>query len=158
MALNRAFLDREYPASVVYEVAREKIRDFALAIGDPNPLYLDPAAAQAAGHPDVVAPPTFLTTLAFRFFDEGPIRDPDFGLDWSLVVHGEQRFFAHRPVFAGDRLTSSVIIEAMRDAGRNEIVTLRSEVATEAGDAVATAHMILVIRGTAATVARATAR
>ena len=150
MPLNREFIGREYPSSGVYEVAREKIRDFALAIGDHNPVYLDPAAAQAAGHPDVVAPPTFLTVLGFRFAGDGPIADPALGLNYALVVHGEQRFVAHRPVRAGDRLVSTNVVDDIRDAGRNELIRTRTEVATEDGEPVATLYGTIVSRGTAA--------
>ncbi|MFD0851109.1 MaoC family dehydratase N-terminal domain-containing protein, partial [Actinomadura adrarensis] len=59
MPLNRDFIGRSFPPSEPYEVSRVKIRDFAQAIGDPNPIYRDAEAAKAAGHPDVIAPPTF---------------------------------------------------------------------------------------------------
>ena len=90
MPLNRDFIGREFPPSPPYEVGREKIREFATAIGDTNPAYTDPEAAKALGHPDVIAPPTFAIISprhgrAYR-------SDPDLGLDYSLVVHGEQRF------------------------------------------------------------------
>ncbi|HEY5334596.1 MAG TPA: MaoC family dehydratase N-terminal domain-containing protein [Mycobacteriales bacterium] len=150
MPLNREFIGREYPATGVYEVAREKIRDFALAIGDPNPIYLDPEAARAAGHPDVIAPPTFLTVLGFRFSGDGPIADPSLGLNYALVVHGEQRFTAHRPVRAGDRLISTNVVDDIRDAGRNELILTRTEVTTEDGEPVATLRGTIVSRGTAA--------
>jgi acyl dehydratase len=150
MPINRDFIGREYPADEIYEVSREKIRDFALAIGDPNPIYLDADAAKAAGHPDVVAPPTFLTVLGFRFAMNSPIVDPDFGLNYALVVHGEQRFVAHRPVYAGDRLVSTQIVDDIRDAGRNELASTRTEVSTDSGVPVATVYASLVSRGTAA--------
>ncbi|HEV7209465.1 MAG TPA: MaoC family dehydratase N-terminal domain-containing protein [Mycobacteriales bacterium] len=150
MPINREFIGREYPASAVYEVGREKIRDFAVAIGDMNPIYLDAEAAKAAGHPDVIAPPTFLTVLGFRFALDGPIVDPGLGLNYALVVHGEQRFIAHRPVRAGDRLVSSTIVDDIKDAGRNELMVTRTEVGTESGERVATLFSTLVSRGTAA--------
>lgn len=150
MPINREFIGREYPASAVYEVAREKIRDFAVAIGDMNPVYLDPDAARAAGHPDVIAPPTFLTVLGFRFAADGPIVDPGLGLNYALVVHGEQRFIAHRPVRAGDRLVSTSIIDEIKDAGRNELLVTRTEVTDESGEPVATLYSTIVSRGTAA--------
>jgi acyl dehydratase len=65
--LNRDFIGREYPASSTYEVGREHIRRFAEAVGDTSPACTDPEAARALGHPDVIAPPTFLTVLNFRF-------------------------------------------------------------------------------------------
>lgn len=150
MPLDRSFVGRKYPPTDVYEVAREKIRDFAVAIGDEDPVYLDTRAAHAAGHPDVVAPPTFLTVLGFRFARSGPMADPALGLDYSLVVHGEQRFALHRPVLAGDRLVATSQVEDIRDAGRNELITVRTDVVTEGGEPVATLRSTAVSRGTAA--------
>lgn len=148
MALDRAFVGREYPAPEVYEVGREHIRSFAVAIGDDDPLYRDAAAARAAGHPDVVAPPTFLTVLGFRFGESGPMADPALGLDYSRLVHGEQAFRLHRPVVAGDRLRSTTRIESIRGAGGNEIMTTVQEVTDDAdGAPVATLTSTVVIRG-----------
>lgn len=150
MAVNRAYIGREYPASNTFEVGREHIRRFAEAIGDLHPAYLDPEAARALGHPDVIAPPTFLTVLNFRFAEDGPVADPGLGLDYSLVVHGEQTFELHRPVVAGDVLTSVQRIDEIRDAGRNELITTVTEVSAAGGAAVATLRSTLVSRGTAA--------
>ena len=150
MPVNRAYIGREYPASSSYEVGREHIRRFAEAIGDLSPAYLDPAAAQALGHPDVIAPPTFLTVLNFRFATEGPIADPDLGLDYSLVVHGEQSFELHRPVRAGDVLTSVQTVTDIKDAGRNELIQTTTEITAADGERVATARSTIVSRGTAA--------
>ena len=150
MPLNRDFVGREYPASDTYEVGREHIRAFADAVGDPNPIYRDRAAAQAAGHPDVIAPPTFLTVLGFRFGLDSPIADPALDLNYALVVHGEQRFELHRPVRAGDVLSSVTRVADIRDAGRNELMTMVTEVTGADGDRVATTTSTLVSRGTAA--------
>ncbi len=150
MPMNRDYVGREFPASSTFEVGREHVRQFAEAIGDPNPLYRDRAAAQAAGHPDVLAPPTFLTTLGFRFSADGPIADPELGLDYSLVVHGEQKFELHRPVYAGDVLASVQRVTEIRDAGRNELMTVVTEVTDAEGNQVATTTMSIVSRGTAA--------
>jgi len=148
--VNRAFIGREYPASAPYEVGREHVRRFAEAIGDTNAAYLDPAAARALGHPDVVAPPTFLIVLAFRFADEGPVADPELALDYSLVVHGEQGFELHRPVCAGDVLHAVTRVEQIKDAGRNELIVTVTEVSAADGAQVATLRSTLVSRGTAA--------
>jgi acyl dehydratase len=150
MPLNRDFIGREYPASATYEVGREHIRRFAEAIGDNNPAYTDPQAAAALGHRDVIAPPTFLTVLNFRFALEGPIVDPALGLDYSLVVHGEQRFEHHRPVCAGDVLTLVSRIEDIKDAGRNELIQMALEITGADGEPVATLRSTVVSRGTAA--------
>ena len=95
MPLNRAFIGREYPASATYEVGREHIRRFAEAIGDLNPAYLDVEAAKALGHRDVVAPPTFLTALGYRFAGEGPIVDPD-RLEMKKFCPHDRRHTLHR--------------------------------------------------------------
>jgi acyl dehydratase len=150
MPLNRDFVGREYPAADTYEVGREHIRAFADAIGDPNPIYRDRGAAQAAGHPDVIAPPTFLTVLSFRFAMDSPIVDPALDLNYALVVHGEQRFELHRPVRAGDVLSSVSRVADIRDAGRNELMTTVTEVTGADGERVATLTSTLVSRGTAA--------
>lgn len=150
MPLNRDLIGREYPASDTYEVSRELIRRFAEAIGDANPAYTDVAAAKALGHRDVIAPPTFLTTMQFRFALEGPVVDPDLGLNYALVVHGEQRFVHHRPVYAGDVLSLSSSVTDIRDAGRNELMTTKIAVTGSDGEPVSDMYSTLVSRGTAA--------
>src|SRR3954462_7457836 len=148
MPLNREFIGREYPVKETFEVGREHIRKFADAIGDQNPVYRDVEAAKALGHPDVIAPPTFLTVLGFRL-GVGPVGDSDLGLNYALVVHGEQRSVHHRPVRAGDVLTATSIVEDIRDAGKNELMTIRQEIRTTEGEAVASAYNTIVSRGTA---------
>ena len=137
MPLNRAFVGREYSFDTPFEVGRELIRHFASAIGDNNPIYHDVEAAKAAGHRDLVAPPTFLTTLNFR-------------LDYSLVVHGEQKFVLHRPVYAGDALIGRTKVTDIRDIGRNEALITETNVFAADGEHVATATMTTISRGTAA--------
>lgn len=66
MALDQSFVGRSYPATAPYEVGREKIREFAEAIGDAAPAYTDAEAARALGYPDVIAPPTFVFSITFR--------------------------------------------------------------------------------------------
>ena len=144
--LDPSFVGRTYPPTPVYEVGREKIREFADAIGDDNPVYRDPAAARALGYPDVIAPPTFaivLTLPAGRQVTD----DPELGIDYRRVVHGEQRFVYARPIVAGDRLQVAVSIEAIRTAAGNDMVTTRADVVTVDGEHVLTAYGLLVVRG-----------
>jgi acyl dehydratase len=151
MPLNRAFIGRSSEAVGTFEVSREHIRKFADAIGDANPVYRDPEAAKAAGHPDVIAPPTFLTTVGLSLRGaNGPLDDPDLGLDFGQVVHGEQRYVHHRPVRPGDVLTARTTIDDIRAAGSNEIMSMRIEIVTTEGETVCTAHNVIVSRGTAA--------
>src|SRR3954453_23376808 len=151
MPLNRDFIGREYTSDQTYEVSRELIRRFADAIGDPNPAFRDVEAAKALGHPDVIAPPTFLTVLGFRFGGAGPMSDPSLGLNYALVVDGEQRFVHHRPVRAGDVLKIVSSVADIRDAGRNELMTTKMQISTTEGEPVADAYSTIVSRGTAAT-------
>lgn len=150
MPLNRAFVGRSFRAGGTFEVSREHIRSFALAIGDPNPVYVDPEAAKAAGHPDVIAPPTFLTTIGLSLADgNGPIYDPDLGLDLGRVVHGEQRYTHRRPVRPGDVLVADTTVTDISTAGSNELMTMTTEISTTEGEVVCTARNVIVSRGTA---------
>ena len=88
MGINTAITGRVYPATPVYEVGREKIAEFAAAIGSTDPAHLDPAAAQALGYPDVIAPPTFAVIVAQRA-EAQVMSDPQAQVDFSRLVHGE---------------------------------------------------------------------
>jgi acyl dehydratase len=146
--LDQSFVGRKYPPTPPYEVGREKIREFAEAIGDDNPAYRDPEAARALGHPDVIAPPTFAIVLSMGAGRQ-VITDPELGLDYGRVVHGEQRFVHARPIRAGDRLTVTVTVENIRTAAGNDMITTRGDVSTVDGEPVCTAYSTLVARGTA---------
>jgi acyl dehydratase len=148
MALDAGLVGRSYPPSAVYEVGREKIAEFARALGDPDPAYRDPAAARALGHPDVIAPPTFAIVLSLGAGNV-VVEDPDVGIDYSRVVHGEQRFTHHRPVRAGDRLVATASIDAVRTVAGNDMLTTRVDLTTEDGEPVCTTRSMLVARGTA---------
>jgi acyl dehydratase len=150
MPLNRDFIGRDYASDETYDVSREIIRRFADAIGDANPVYRDVEAAKALGHRDVIAPPTFLTALTFRYAGDGPMADPALGLNYALVVHGEQRFVHHRPVHPGDVLTVTSSVVDIRDAGRNEVMTTKMAVTTTEGEPICDMFGTLVSRGTAA--------
>lgn len=148
MPLDQSFVGRAYPPSSVYEVGREKIREFADAIGDDDPVYHDPDAARAAGHPDVIAPPTFAIVVTMRA-DAVVVEDPEFGLDFTRVVHREQSFRARRPIHAGDRLVCTVHVDSIRAVAGSDVLGTRTEVATEDGEPVLTARAVIVARGTA---------
>jgi acyl dehydratase len=146
MAVNRDYLGRTFPPSEPYEVSRVKITDFADAIGDPSPVYRDRAAAQAAGHSDVVAPPTFAIVISMASSSQA-VMDPGLGLNYAMVVHGEQRFEYSRQIQAGDLLTAQVTISDIREAGRNVLLTTQTDLRTVAGEHVCTAYSTLVERG-----------
>lgn len=146
MPVDTALVGRSYPPTPAYRVSREKIREFADAIKDPNPAYRDKDAARALGHADVVAPPTMAIRLTL---DAGAqvVLDPELGLDFSRVVHGEERFVHHRPIVAGDVLEVVATLDDVKQLAGNDIVTTRYEVRTVDGEAVTTAYETLVARG-----------
>ena len=146
MAVNRDYIGRTFPPSEPYEVSRVKIAEFANAIGDPNPVYRDRGAAQAAGHPDVIAPPTFAIVVSMASSGQA-VRDPELGINYAMVVHGEQRFEYARPIGAGDLLTATSTISDIREAGGNVLISTRTDIQAESGEHVCTAHSILVERG-----------
>jgi acyl dehydratase len=146
VALNRSYLGRTLPATPAYLVGREKIREFATAIGADDPAYHDPAAAQARGYPDVLAPPTFpvvLTMAAGRQLRD----DPELGLDYTRVVHGDQRFTYPRPVVAGDELVCRNTVEEITERAGHEFLTTRCDVTTVTGEPVVVVWTKLVVRG-----------
>ncbi|MEI4270126.1 MaoC family dehydratase N-terminal domain-containing protein [Klenkia sp. LSe6-5] len=146
MTLDASLVGRSYPPSAVYEVGREKIAEFARALGDDDPVYRDPVAARAAGHPDVVAPPTFAIVLSLGAGNV-VLDDPDVAIDYSRVVHGEQKFVHHRPIRAGDRLVATASIEAVRSVAGNDMLTTGVDLATEDGEPVCRTSAMLVARG-----------
>ncbi len=148
MPLDPSFIGRSYPPTPAYEVGREKIREFATAIGDENPVYVDPAAARALGYPDVIAPPTFPIVVALAAANQVAF-DPELGLDYTRVVHGDQRFVSSRPVRAGDRLTVVVHVDNIKSMAGSDILSTRGEVSTVDGEHVCTSYSTLVARGTA---------
>jgi acyl dehydratase len=146
MPLDQSFVGRIYPPTAPYQVGREKIREFAAAVGASDPLHHDVEAAKAAGYPDLVAPPTFpivITLEALRVI----VFDPDLGVDYSRVVHGDQRFLYTRPVVAGDELVVINNIEEIMTRAGNDFLTTRQEVQTAAGEPVVTVWHKTVVRG-----------
>ena len=141
-------MGRVYPPTAPYVVGREKVREFATAIGDANPAYHDVVAARGLGYADVVAPPTFAFAVAYAGSSQAAM-DPELGLDYTRVVHGEQRFAYARPIVAGDVLIATATIEAIRAVAGNDILTTRVDLATDAGEHVVTTTTVIVARGTA---------
>ena len=127
MALNPGFVGKRYPTTPPYLVGREKVREFATAIGEGGPLHHELTVARAAGHPDLVAPVTFPFVITMRAM-AAAMFDPELSLDYSRVVHGEQSFDYVRPLYAGDLVVVDATIEAIDSTGRHEFLTLRAEV------------------------------
>ena len=149
MALNTDFVGRVYGPGEPYEVSRVKIADFADAIGEPSKLCRDAEAARRAGYPDVIAPPTFAVVLSMasaRLAND----DPGLGLDYSMVVHGEQSFAHSRPLHAGDMVVATTTIESIKAVGALSMMVTTTDLTTIAGEHVCTARSTLVERGAGA--------
>ena len=146
MAINTGYVGRTFDPSEPYEVSRVKIAEFATAIGEPSPLCRDRAAAQAAGYPDVIAPPTFAIVVGAA--NSGRVtHDPGLGVNYAMIVHGEQGFSYDRPIHAGDVLVSQTTIESIRPVGSMTTMTSVTDIRTTDGEHVCTARSTLVERG-----------
>jgi len=144
--INRDYVGRTFAPAEPYEVSRTKIAEFATAIGEPSPLCHDPEAARQAGYPDVIAPPTFAIVIATTSSAQ-VIHDSGLGVNYSMVVHGEQAFEHARPLHAGDWVVARSTIEDIRDVGRHMMMTTRTDIITLDGEHVCTARGTLVERG-----------
>jgi acyl dehydratase len=123
-----------------------KIAEFAAAVGEDSPLCFDAQQARQAGYPDVIAPPTFAIVVSAAS-SGGLVRDPGFGINYAMVVHGEQGFEYARPLHAGDVVTATTTVEQVRPIGKHTSVTFRTEISTTDGEHVCTARNVLVERG-----------
>ena len=145
MAINQEIVGRTYPATEPYSVGREKIREFATAVKATSPLHFEVQAAQSAGYSDLIAPPTFAIILAQKA-DAALITDPEADIDFSRVVHADQRFTHHRPIVAGDELLTEVHVDSVRVMGAGAMLTSREEITTVEGEKVATCISSLLVR------------
>jgi acyl dehydratase len=147
MPLNQALKGKEYQ-EVTFEVDRERVVQFARAIGEPDPRFLDPAAAGAEGFPEQVAPPTFPTVMQIMTSGQ-VVLDEELGLNYALVVHGEQEYEWRRPIVVGDVLRATPRIADIYVRGPNEFLEIEAEITDERGDVVCVARTTLLSRGTA---------
>lgn len=144
--IDRAWIGHRLPPSEL-PVERTRVRFFAAAIGADDPIHHDVAAARAAGHRDLVAPPTFLfaaeldSGTLFGFLREA-------GVPLDRVLHGEQGFTWHRPVCAGDVVTvaSEVVDIYARRNGALEFVVTRARAVDQTGVLVAELRSVLIVR------------
>jgi len=134
-----------YAPTAPYLVGREKVREFARAVLSEAALHHDPEAARAAGYSDVVAPPTFAIVVQDATLQQ-LLSDEEAAVDFSRVVHGDQRFTYSRPIVAGDELTGVMTVTSVKQLGGNSMVTSSTEVSDATGAHVVTAISTLVVR------------
>ncbi|MEZ0449531.1 FAS1-like dehydratase domain-containing protein [Cellulomonas sp. ICMP 17802] len=145
MPVDVGYAGRQYPPTEAYEVGREKLREFADAVGASHQAHTDPSVARALGYPDVIAPPTFAVVVAQRA-EAQLFEDPAAGIDFSRVVHADERFTHHRPIHAGDRLMTVLHVDSITVRAGLAMITTRAEIAAEDGEPVATVVSTLAVR------------
>jgi acyl dehydratase len=147
MPLNHSLKGKTYQ-EIELEVDRDRVTQFALAVGEDDPRFLDAEAARAEGFPDQVAFPTFPTVVGILASAQIVV-DPELGMDYSRVVHGEQSFEWRRPIVVGDRLRATPRIADVYAKGPNEFLVIEAEVRDADGEVVCVARSTLLSRGTA---------
>lgn len=124
------------------------MREFASAVLSESPIHHDVVAAQAAGYGDIIAPPTFAAVVQQATLEQ-LLADDEAAVDFSRVVHGDQKFSFTRPIEAGDELTATLTISSVKQVGGHSMVTATSDVVDGQGEHVVTAVSTLVVRGDA---------
>jgi acyl dehydratase len=146
--VNPAIEGKIYPRTSSYLVGREKIREFAKAVFSSDPANLDLEAAIKQGYKDLIAPPTFAVVIQERSLTQ-VIADKEAALDFSRVVHGDQRFIHVRPIVAGDELTSELKVASVKQLAGNSMVSFETQIFDAGQELVCTAISTLVVRGEA---------
>jgi acyl dehydratase len=144
LALNTDAVGKSYPP-VAYVVGREKVREFASAVGEEDELHHDPEAAQSAGYADVVAPPMFAVVYTSRAMTPA-LFDPDVGIDFARMVHGGQEFVWGPPVVAGDEIATEVEVKDVAERGGLEFYVFESRSTNQAGETVCTGTWTNIVR------------
>jgi acyl dehydratase len=147
MPLNQSLKGRTYQ-DLEFEVEADRVNQFAVAVGEDDPRFTDPDAAKAEGFPDQLAFPTFPTVLGIMVSAQVVV-DPELGMDYSRVVHGEQEFDWRRPIAVGDRFRASPNIADVFAKGPNEFLVIETVITDQGGDVVCVARSTLLSRGTA---------
>jgi acyl dehydratase len=145
MPVKTEAVGKTYPP-VVYAVGREKVREYATATGETNPVCLDPEAARAAGYADVVAPPMFAVVYSAPAL--GPaILDPEVAINFATMVHGGQDFVWGPPVVAGDEVTTTATVKDIAERGGMGFYVFESVSQNQRGETVCTATWTNIVRG-----------
>jgi acyl dehydratase len=145
VAVNTDVIGKAYPPTT-YAVGREKVREYARAVGESDPLYLDVEAARAAGYADVVAPPMFAVVYAMPAVAQGMF-DPDVGIDFSRLVHAGQEFAWGPLVVAGDEIATTVSLKDVSERRGSGFFVFESVSCNQRGETVCTGTWSNVVRG-----------
>jgi acyl dehydratase len=129
-----------------YEVGKEKIREYAHAVGEDNPVYFDRERAREAGFRDIVAPPMF--AVVYSAGSVGPaVLDPEVGIDFAMLVHGSQEFAWGEPVCAGDMVTTETVLDDISERGGMGFYVFKSVSKNQEGQEVVRGTWTNIVRG-----------
>ncbi|MDT4988971.1 MAG: hypothetical protein QOI74_3065, partial [Micromonosporaceae bacterium] len=145
MSAPHAAVGKSYPA-LTYAVGREKIREYAIAVGETEPLHLDVDVARAAGYRDVVAPPMFAVVYSAPAIGP-PLFDPELGIDFAHLVHGGQEFRWGPLVVAGDEISTTVTVKDVHGRQSLGFYVFESVSTNQDGDTVCVGTWTNIVRG-----------
>ena len=145
MPVNTSAIGKEYPP-VVYAVGREKVKEYANAVGETDPLHLDPGAARAAGYDDVVAPPMFAVVYQAPAVMPGMF-DPEVGINFAMLVHSGQDFRWERVVVAGEELSTQAKVASISEKGGMGFYDFEVVTSDADGRPVCTGIWKIILRG-----------
>jgi acyl dehydratase len=146
MSINPDLENLEFEPTESYLVGREKIREFARAVFATDEAHTDLAVAQSRGFSDLVAPPTFPVVIQDKTLQQ-LLAHPEAGIDFTRVVHGDQRFDYSRPLVAGDEVVAQLRVSKVQSLGGHSMVTTETAITSVSGEHIVTAISTLVVRG-----------
>ena len=133
-------------APTVYAVGREKVREYAEAVGETNPLYFDVEVARAAGYDDVLAPPMFAVVYCSRAFFPA-LFDPELEIDFTRLVHGAQEFHWEQPVVAGDEISTTLVVVDISERAGLQFYVFESVSQNQRGETTCFGTWSNIVRG-----------
>jgi acyl dehydratase len=143
--VNQAAIGKQFRA-FAYEVGKEKIAEYAHAVGEDNPVYFDRDSAKEAGFRDVPAPPMF--AVVYSSGSVAPaIFDPDVGINFAMMVHGGQEFVWGEPVVAGDVITTETNVKDISEKGGMGFYVFESVSRNQDGQEVVRGTWTNIVRG-----------
>ena len=145
MAVKTEAVGKSYP-STDYAVGREKIREYARAVGESNPLFFDVAAARAAGYGDVVAPPMFAVVYSAPAVAPGMF-DPEVGINFAMMVHGGQEFVWGPLVLAGDEISTTASVKSISERDEMGFYVFETVSTNQNGEQVSRGTWTNIVRG-----------
>ena len=145
MAISTAAVGKSYPPTT-YAVCREKVREYAVAVGETNPLHHDVGVARRAGYRDVVAPPMFCVVYCAAALGQA-LFDPEVGIEFARLLHGGQEFRWGPLVVSGDEVQTAITVKDISERGEMAFYTFESISTNQDGDTVCVGTWTNIVRG-----------